>query len=478
MPIPLSDDATPRADITVTHHALGVLGTSKKETQEVWVQISHLKYDTSEIQCIIQTKDYWGSQSLPMDSVHDWVIQASSPVSHLIRLWPLGKRSFSGTSASLQLGAYELVPSPDGLLSGDYVQVTIELTKRGFLPNSPSRILHPDGSIQGYGAAPPPLRWEYMGSENEMLVRYTYERALAAGNEAYLQAERPCIIQKRRYNEPSSFHETLSMIQAEISDYLLIASLVSREAIDWYQIDVLRPIKDELRGILQGSLRRTITERSSSRHEWPLVDYSMLRDGLFQRMTEALRQSTSSDIIRRAISFEVASWTQRGLEDAYVLCQAALEAIIAVLEEDTALISESKALWKKIDKTIVAALKALEKEGTLTAELLGTIKKKLPEFRRAPIADKIIFHANRLSIKTVDLWTGSTNFADGLRLALQQRNQLVHAALIEDPSEAYRNLVRIRILAERFILVALGVRQEEIGSLHDQAVLFINRDLS
>jgi hypothetical protein len=451
------------------------MSTPRNETEEVWVQISHLKYGTSEIQCFLQKRDYWDFQSFLVDSVQGWVIEANSPASHLIRLWPLGKGRLSGTSAFLQLVAYELVPSPDELLPGDYVQATIELTRRGFLPDIPGRVLHSNGSIQVEGTPAPPLKWEYLGSENEMRVRYTYERALASGDNAYLQVERPCIIQKRRCNGQSSFRETLAAIQAEISDYLLIASLVSREAIDWYQIDVLRPKRDELRGVLQGSLRQTITEHSSSRHEWPLVDYSTLKNGLFQRMTEALRQSTTSDMIRRAISFEVASWTQRGLENAYVLCQAALEAIIAVLEEDTALIDESKAPWNKIDKSIVAALKALEKEGTLTAELLGMIRKKLPEFRRAPIVDKIIFHAHRLSIKTEDLWPNSTNFADGLRLALQQRNLLVHSAFIEDPGEAYRNLVRIRVLAERFILAALGVRQEEIGSLHDQAVLFINR---
>jgi hypothetical protein len=410
-----------------------------------------------------------------MDSVRDWLIEAESPAPHLIRLWPLGKRQYSGTSAFLELSAYELVPSPDELSVDDNLQVTIELTRRGVLPTNSSRLLNFDGTIQKHGEPEPPLKWEHNGSESEMFVRYTYERALASGDAAYLQVERPCIVQKRRITSQTSLHETLEAIQSEIYDYLLITSLISRESIDWYQIEVFGAAQKGQRNMYRGALRQTITERPSTRHEWPLIEYNTLEKGLFQRMVTSLQQSSAKDALRRSISFEVASWTQRGLENSFIFCQAALEAVIGALDEEVAFLDQSSIPWNKISKALAATLKAIGKEENLSKTFIDLAKKKLPELKRAPIADQIIFHANRLSIQIDDLWPSSIGFEEGLRSSLRQRNLLVHAAHIEDPNEAYGNLVRMRVLTERFILASLGAHQEEIGWTHDQAVRFVNR---
>jgi hypothetical protein len=79
-----------------------------------------------------------------------------------------------------------------------------------------------------------------------------------------------------------------------------------------------------------------------------------------------------------------------------------------------------------------------------------------------------------LRVKFNDLWNVEEP-SDGIKLALKNRNHLVHQANSASPRELYPDTVRLRILAERLILSFIGWDLEKLSSWHAEELLRISQ---
>jgi hypothetical protein len=73
-----------------------------------------------------------------------------------------------------------------------------------------------------------------------------------------------------------------------------------------------------------------------------------------------------------------------------------------------------------------------------------------------------------------DLWN-EDGPGDGIKLALKNRNHLVHNANSENPRELYPDTVRLRILAERLILSFIEWDLGKLSLWHAEELLHINQ---
>lgn len=442
--------------------------------EPVWVRIEYDKYDPSWLCCtLLADQATFFFSELP----EQCELIALGELEYPIALCGIYSTKQTGSEVSLEAMACDIGFSSDPLPKGEAVHITLELTCGRVLRGMQIREVSYDGTIKFRGDEPGPIEWGNEEEKRTAQVRYVYEEAFTGISGTTLQIERPSIWWSLKANGSDSLKDLRDRIEKEAVDIVALLSLCSRERVSWYEIQIETPeyrLRPRLYPRAWG--RRVVDKPRSPRHLDPLVDHRDLINGGFTRLLQAFKACKYSEAIVRAIAFTVASRSKSALESNYILCHAALEAVVHDLtEDDSSFPRLSDLQWKQLSRDLESLLFEFGKQQDVSETAVDHAKSKLLELKRPPIANVVLHQVRALYVRVDDLWPQTIGFEQGLRRALELRNELSHRALAAEPGEIYKNLVRLRVLVERFILQVLDWPREKIWVWHDQEIKRVNR---
>jgi hypothetical protein len=296
--------------------------------------------------------------------------------------------------------------------------------------------------------------------ENENRVTAVVERAVLTGE-----------VNVKAGEALSVLHERLQEVVDNICDIL---SLCYRVPVTYYEISYfeLEPRTDHT--VASPLLRRKVTPVKQNVAKDELVHYRDLVDGGLHALYDAYMSHPERDRLRRAIRFGAGSRDVVGLEQSYFLTYAALESVLDAAADaatrDTIPASPFRKLCSHLRETI--AQFAVERG---FADIIDDIKEKLPELQRRSTSRKMVRVQAQLGLKVDDLWP-TVGFAAGFARATRSRNELVHAAKIQNARQVYSDGIRVSLLTERLILKLLKWPDDKIWVWHDQLLKWANQD--
>jgi len=159
------------------------------------------------------------------------------------------------------------------------------------------------------------------------------------------------------------------------------------------------------------------------------------------------------------------------LESSYFLAYSALDLVASIYNPNSLYLLKS-GKWKKLERTLREYIDSIA-DGHDLAEIIDSLKQKLPELRRASGDSRILEACNTLNVNTSDLWP-IRGFENGLKSATGMRNDLFHSALAENAKELFNHLVRVRTLVERLLLKILDWPDDQIWVWYDQNLKQVN----
>lgn len=296
--------------------------------------------------------------------------------------------------------------------------------------------------------------------ENENRVTVVVERAVLSG-ELSVEAGASLAVA----------HENLRKVLDDVCDLL---SLCYRVPVSYYEISYfeLEPRSD--RTVPSPLLRRKLKPANTGEWKDELINYRDLVDGGLDALYQSYRNHPEQDRIRRAIRFGAGSRDVVGLEQSYFLTYAALEAVLGAAADAAITDTMPSSPFRKLCSRLRDAVVQFAADRGFT-DVVDDINEKLPELRRRSTIRKMARVQTKLDLKVDDLWA-NLGFATGFLRATRGRNELVHAASIDNPRQLYRDCVRISLLTERLILKLLGWPDEKVWVWHDQLLKWANKD--
>lgn len=469
----------------VKYHSAARVHKSDGSLQDIELRIEYEKYDPTHLTCMLAAH-HLEPEDIISAGTSECHIIARNPVEHPIRIWGIHGWSTDRSEVVLNAFGVDIGCTDDLLPEGEDVSVTVRLSAGKVLRNMKTLIRSYDGTITHYEGTRTPkvdneereIKWEEQGVKTEARILYVYENTAIANNPALLQIACPSIGQWFKADGATSLKQIMDRTDEDARDIARLLALCSREHVGWYEIEVETVnFKDSPRLYPRAKRRGSLpNNRASSDRGDPLVDHRDLIDGGFKRLLDAYRSSKYREALKRAITFEVGSQNESGLETAYALCHMALEVLVNDLEErgsNAPTLDNGK--WSKLQVELEGLVKTYGLQNAFDQSVLDTIIKRIPELTRVSLADAVKQQVDTWGVKVDDLWPSEIGFLAGLRQAIKLRNDLFHRASASDPDLLFENHARLKVLVERFILKVLGWPDEKIWVRHSQEVKWVNK---
>jgi hypothetical protein len=206
-------------------------------------------------------------------------------------------------------------------------------------------------------------------------------------------------------------------MERAIEEPLRLLSLLSRQALRWYQITATFVPEDPAAALPVEYVKRRKTSISSLGDTYPIVPYNSLREGGFLGLLQRLRAPGLQtrgfkDFLLRAMAYCVASHHQPTIEAEASMTFLAVEAL-----------ATGFARWRGAKGSLKDRLRAIVQFTKVRAE---------------------------------QLWPANVDVSDGLQKLVKKRNELIHCGRIADFEDFSRDVLRARILVEWSILSLLG----------------------
>ena len=381
----------------------------------------------------------------------------------------VGARRVSISARAVQVG---LIKKP--LLDDQQYLIKIELIPSGILVKPRSE----EHSFTGEISFNPIVEGEIKVSSKigplDVAESFEHYESEEHGNRVTHSVQRATItadVQLIKDIDLFSFNETL---RAEVEEICLMLSLCYRQPIDFYEIRYIPIRKDKNSIQVPESLFRRRRDMSLNKiKEEELINYRGLINGGLELLLKSYRDFEQKGELTRGVQFLSSSYAVVTLESAYFLAYSALESIVSSCGSSPRYLIKS-AKWRKVEKTLRTYLQDIAVSEGLE-DVVELIKEKLPELRRAPSDRKILETCGTLKVKTDDLWPPQ-GVQEGVKVATKMRNDLFHSALCRDSHDLYKNLVCLRILAERILLKALSWPDDRIWVWYDQNLKWVNSE--
>lgn len=456
------------------------LHRSSGDLQGVWARIEYEEYEPCEPTVTLfhpelsKTFDIRGI----VGSDNECRLTCSSPFEFPIRFWGIVGSKFSGEKLELRVTGYDIGCSDNAVPVGEEVTVFAYLTKGQVVQGLQIPTYSFDGTIT-HTHKEKDIEWEDDRRQTILRMQHEYENAVLGTNKALLQVARPAFIQTFLADGRQTLRSIIERTEEDLRDTLVLLSFCSRERVQWFEISVeTYKSKERPRLYPRAKRRGWVPAPRHREREDPLIAHRDLTDGGFKRLLDLFRQSQHKEMLRRAISYQVASrQVSGGIETHYILCHAGLEAVANELSaQDPTIPRYKKGQWKLLRRSLEGLIDSFAQTNGLQKNLIQYTKRKLPELGRLAIADSILHYANTLGIRVDDLWPSSIGFENGLRTALHLRNSLMHRAVIIDPVSMYENLIRLQVLTERFVLKILGWPEDKVWVWSTQTLKRVNRE--
>ena len=374
----------------------------------------------------------------------------------------------------LKIYRYERHMDMLNIPSVSMIIATVELTPSDILDTGSSMKTSYDGTIAKTRCYDGSVSWSIDSAEAELHSRYVYEDSTVFDAKATTQIYRPAVVFRFEGPGHNDLNEIRALVESELKWVCIGLSLCYRKRVTWYELSFQVVLQDGT--VLAGLpplVRRRLSEQPNSRKVNELINHFYLVHGGFKDLLCKLKESVLADCIVRSIRFLSASTDVNSVEMNYLLVIAALECFCDgfISQPDKRIVVPSGPA-RKIRKALSKAIEELRNDESL-ADWLDIVISKLSELRRPTTFSMIQYCCHELEVKINDLWNEESP-GHGLKLALQNRNHLVHQANSVNPRELYPDTVRLRILAERLILSFIGWESSKLSSWHAEELLRIN----
>lgn len=378
----------------------------------------------------------------------------------------------------LRVIGYKIGCNTEPLPSGEEVTVFAYLTGGQVLRRRDLHCYSYDGTITYLSGDQPDrdIEWDDSRGHSILRIQHEHEEHYVGINKSSIRIGRPAFIRSFISDGRSSLSHMIDQAEEDLVDIVRMVSFCSRERVSWYAITVeTYRSKQQPRLNPRAQSRGGVAVYESRKWQEPLIDHKDLADGGFYTLLDSFRSSEHCELLRRAIAYQVASRQKEGgIEENYVLCHAALDALASGLSlNDPSVPRYQEPEWNELRSRLVIALEEFARDKGIDATVINRTKRKLLELRRPPIADLIQHHVNALGVKADDLWP-SIGFEKGLRQALDTRNTFVHQAIVNDLTTTHENLLRLQVLIERFILKLLRWPDDKVWRFSTLAIERIN----
>ena len=353
------------------------------------------------------------------------------------------------------------------------ITATVELTPSDILDSDSSMSSSYDGTITRARSYDGDVSWCTDSAKVQLHSRYVYEDSSVFDSKATIQIYRPAVVFWFEGPELSDLSEVSGLVERELTWVCVALSLCYRKRVTWYKLTFQVVLQDGtvLAG-LSPLVRRRISEKPNLRKVHELISHFNLVNGGFEALLNQLRESSLADCIVRSIRFLSASTDDNSVEMNYLLVIAALECFCnGYLSQPGKRMLIPAGPAKRICKALSKTINELRNDESL-GEWLDIVKSKLPELSRPTTFSMIQSCCEELDVMFNDLWNEEKS-GDGIKLALKNRNHLVHQANSAYPRELYPDTVRLRILAERLILSFIGWDLSKLSSWHAEELLRI-----
>ena len=352
---------------------------------------------------------------------------------------------------------------------------TVELTPSDILESNSSMSSSYDGTITRARNYEGDLTWCTDSANIELHSRYVYEDSAVFDSKATIQIYRPAVVFRFEGSEINDLSEATGFVERELTWVCIALSLCYRKRVTWYKLSLDVVLHDGTVPVgLSPLVRRRISQKPNTDKVHELINHFNLVNGGFEILLNQLRESCLSNCIVRSIRFLSASTDDNSVEMNYLLVIAALECFCnGYISQPGKRMKIPAGPAQKISKALSASINDLRQDTSL-AEWLDIAKSKLPELNRPTTFSMIQYCCKELDVMFNDLWN-EDGPGDGIKLALRNRNHLVHNANSANPRELYPDTVRLRILAERLILSFIEWDPGKLSLWHAEELLHVNQ---
>jgi len=378
----------------------------------------------------------------------------------------------SGPHISIGAGAVQVGLTKEPLPQDMKYYIKVELIPSGILSKAGIRKLRYTGDISFEpiveGEIEVSSRFGILQAEE----RFDHYESVEFGNRVIKTVQRASITGSIDLPKGTHLFTVNENLGTEIEDIRLMLSFCYRQTVDYYEIHYLPdPKKARELKLNESLLRRKRDAPIGKIDQEELINYRNLIDGGLNRLLKSYLNFEHKDQLSRGVRFLSASYKTPTLESSYFLSYSALESVIGACSATSPFLLKSTK-WENVGRLLrehldqIAAAEGLE-------EVVGQMKEKLPELRRAPSDRRILEVCHTLNVKIADLWPRE-GFEAGIKKATKMRNDLFHSALCENPQDLSDNLIRLRTLTERILLKALKWPDDQIWVWYDQNLKWIN----
>ncbi len=354
------------------------------------------------------------------------------------------------------------------------ILATVELSPSDILNSGLSLSRSYDGTITATRSYVGDVAWITDSVKAELHSRYVYEDSAVFDSKATVQIYRPAVVFRFEGSECNDLSEISGFVERELTWLCIALSLCYRKRVTWYKLSIQVVLKDgNVLAGLSPLVRRRLSRKPNSNKVQELINHFSLVNGGFEDLLQKLRKASLAECIVRSIRFLSASTDDNSVEINYLLVIAALECFCNgyVFQPGKRMMIPSGPATK-ISNALSRTIMELRNDESL-AEWLDIVKAKLPELRRSTTFAMIQFCCEDLDVVFNDLWIEERS-GEGLKLALKNRNHLVHQANSDNPRELYPDTVRLRILVERLILSCIAWDRSKLSPWHAEELLRIN----
>lgn len=321
------------------------------------------------------------------------------------------------------------------------------------------------GTIRTERTGPEGIRWQTPVGEMTLADFYEYEKANVGIEKGLLQVQR-CQIRLEGNIQPSlNVSKLFEALENELEDALLVVSFLSRRWVLWYELSGMFIPEDGLEySIVNVKKRREVSQVSPNQYRECLLDNRTLSEGSFQGLLIAYQTSPVKETLRRAMIFAVSSYERDVLESQIVSIYSAVEALVdGMSKKERIMYSLNKTDFESLSQKLrECVLDFFERNIESLKSSPQEVIDKLPELRRVPLKDRLLKLCGQYGVETGDLWLDGTIPEDGFGEIFRRRNMLIHQGALLDPQDLYEDLVRLRTVAERFVLKLLSLPSEKI----------------
>jgi hypothetical protein len=319
-----------------------------------------------------------------------------------------------------------------------------------------------DGTITSHESTPRiGIQWQYKDGIAKLLNNYEYFVDENLDKSALVRITTNSVFIEYKSKNEEGLSQILLDFQKSIYEDLLLLSFIGRKRVICYEADI---------SFKKGNTKHQIFARyrtwqgfynlpSDQSFLRSLITPNTLRSGIFSQLINSYRNSKYNKIINRTIPYLLTSYEDGYLETHLVNAYAALESMIAGLDEDD---SSGFILDKSIFNSLAGKIKKVINTEISDKYIARNIINKIPELRRQGITERLINLLEKFNANTDLIWPSECNKTKELHEIIKRRNKLIHTGVIEDGSISYFDLSRIQKLTELWILKLIGCSDENI----------------